>query len=204
MPTDPTAFLLGLVNLPDLILLALLLLQTVIGFRRGFFRTLCGFAGKLAALAAALFAARQLSPFAARVVVTPIVGELFEKQASLGAASGLLDGLRQTVTEAAVSMAESIAFLLLLILFAVLFGWLAAAIGKSLHFIAHLTPLGVLDSLAGGLAGLAAGLVLAALVLIGISWVSPITYTPLGWLSPERVAGTELLRRLIDVLPIVI
>ena len=101
-------------------------------------------------------------------------------------------------------MAESIAFLLLLILFGILFGWLVGVLTKSLRFIAHLTPLGILDSVAGGAVGFATGVILIALILVGIQFFSPITYSSLGWLSPERVSNTVLLARLIDILPVAI
>lgn len=204
MQNDLLQVLKGLLNLPDLIILAVILVNIILGCRKGLFGSLCGLAGRVAALCAAFFSARAAAPVIARWIVTPIVGEVFEKQAALGKAGGLLDGLRQTATEAAASMAESIAFLLLLILFCVLFGWLVMILGKSLHFIAHLTPLGVLDSLAGGAAGLAAGLLLIVLVLIGTAWFSPIAYTSLGWLSPQRVAGSVILKALVDMLPVAI
>ena len=102
------------------------------------------------------------------------------------------------------AMAESVAFVLLLILFCILFGWLVNLAAKSLHAIAHLTPLGILDSLAGGAVGLVAGAVLIALILLGVWWVYPIAYSPLGWLSPERVSHSLLLAALIDVLPVAI
>ena len=140
----------------------------------------------------------------AQWVVTPIVGEVFEKQAALSMPSGVLDALRQTVTEAAVSMAESVAFLMLLLLGCILFGWLVGVLTKSLRFIAHLTPLGILDSIAGGAVGFATGVILIALLLLGIEFFSPITYSSLGWLSPERVSNTVLLAKLIDVLPVAI
>lgn len=194
----------GLCNLPDLIVLAVLLVNVVLGFRRGFFGSLAGLVGRVVAVAAAFFAARWAAPAVTQWVVTPIVGDLFERQAGLSGASGVLDGLRQGVTEAATSMAESLAFILLLILFCILFGWLVTLAAKSLHTVAHLTPLGVLDSLAGGAVGLAAGALLVALILIGVWWVTPIAYSPLGWLSPERVDHTLLLAKLIDLLPVAI
>ena len=194
----------GLLNLPDLVILAVVLICMVLGFRRGFFGSLYGLVGKLIALAAAFFAARAAAPIVAKWVVTPIVGDIFQNQAALGEAAGLLDGLRQTVTEAATSMAESIAFLLLLLLCAILFGWIISFAAKSLHFIAHLTPLGILDSLAGGIVGAATGLVLVALLLLGIEWFFPITYSSLGCLSPERVSNTLLLAKLMDILPVAI
>lgn len=201
---DVLSTLTRLCNLPDLIVLAILLVNIILGFRRGFFGSLYGLVGRVVAVAAAFFAARWAAPAVTQWVVTPIVGDLFERQAGLSGASGTLDGLRQSVTDAAASMAESLAFILLLILFCILFGWLVGFTAKSLHTVAHLTPLGILDSLAGGVVGLAAGVLLVALILIGVWWVTPIAYSPLGWLSPERVDHTLLLAKLIDVLPVAI
>lgn len=204
MPTDVLSVLTGLCNLPDLIILAILLVNLVLGFRRGFFGSLYGLVGRVIAVAAAFFAARWAAPYVAEWIVTPIVGDVFEKQAGVSGAAGALDALRQSATEAAVSMAESVAFVLLLILFCILFGWLIGFAVKSLHTIAHLTPLGFLDSLAGGAVGLAAGGILIVLILLGVWWVYPIAYSPLGWLSPERVSDSLLLAKLIDVLPVAI
>lgn len=194
----------ALLNLPDLIILAIILICLILGLRRGFLGSLYGFVGKLIALAAAFFAAKTAAPAVAKWIVTPIIGGLFEKQAALGAAAGLLDGLRKTVAAAAQSMAESLAFLFLLLLGIILFGWLVSVAGHGLHFIAHHTPLGFLDALAGGAVGIVTGLVLVALLLIGIDWFFPITYSALGVLSPERVSHTLLLAHLIDILPVAI
>lgn len=204
MPNDLLEQLSALLNLPDLIIIAAVLVNMILGFRRGFFGSLYGLVGRIIALAASYFAARAAAPYIASWVVTPIVGDVFEQQATLSVSSGVLDALRQTVTEAAQSMAESIAFLLLLILFGILFGWLVGVFTKSLRFIAHLTPLGILDSVAGGAVGFATGVILIALILVGIQFFSPITYSSLGWLSPERVSNTVLLARLIDILPVAI
>lgn len=204
MPNDLLEQLSALLNLPDLIIIAAVLVNMILGFRRGFFGSLYGLVGRIIALAASYFAARAAAPYIASWVVTPIVGDVFEQQVTLSVSSGVLDALRQTVTEAAQSMAESIAFLLLLILFGILFGWLVGVLTKSLRFIAHLTPLGILDSVAGGAVGFATGVILIALILVGIQFFSPITYSSLGWLSPERVSNTVLLARLIDILPVAI
>ena len=204
MPNDLLGQLSQLLNLPDLIIIAVVLVNMILGFKRGFFGSLYGLVGRIIALAAAYFAARAAGPYVAQWGVTPLVGEVFEKQAALSMPSGVLDALRQTVTEAAVSMAESVAFLMLLILGCILFGWLVGVLTKSLRFIAHLTPLGILDSIAGGAVGFATGVILIALLLLGIEFFSPITYSSLGWLSPERVSNTVLLAKLIDVLPVAI
>lgn len=204
MLTDVLSVLTRLCNLPDLIILVILLVNLILGFQRGFFDALTGLVGRVIAVAAAFFAARAAAPYVSKWVVTPIVGDIFKKQAGVSGAAGALDALRQTATEAAVSMAESVAFVLLLILFCILFGWLVELAAKSLHAIAHLTPLGIVDSLAGGAVGLVAGAVLVALLLLGIWWVYPIAYSPLGWLSPERVSHSVLLKALVDMLPVAI
>ena len=204
MQHDLSMLLPQLINLPDLILLAFVSANMILGFRRGFFGSLYGLIGRLIGLAAAFFAARAAAPYAAAWIVTPIIGDVFTQRAALSGAAGVLDGLRQTVQQAAAGMAESLAFVLLLVLFGILFGFLIGFAAKSLHFIAHLTPLGVLDSLAGGMTGIAAGVLLAALLLIGVQWFYPIAYTSLGWLSPERISHTLLLAKLIDVLPVAI
>ena len=204
MPNEIFSQLPKLFNLPDLIIIAIVLVNLLLGFRRGLFGALSGLVGRIIALAAAYAAARAAAPHIARWIVTPILGDIFAQQAALSAMSGVLDSLRQTVTEAAVSMAESIAFLLLLILFAILLLWLVGLLTKSLRFIAHLTPLGILDSIAGGAVGLATGVILIALILLGIEFFSPITYSSLGWLSPERISDTVLLVQLINMLPVAI
>ncbi len=196
--------LLGLLNLPDLIILAFLLVNGFFGLRHGLLRSLIGLAGKTAALSASAYAARSAAPVIARMIVTPIVGEVFDKQTQMFSAIELLQGLRQTAEEAAINMAESVAFSMLLILFGVLFGWITAIICKGLRYIANLAPVSLLDALAGGIAGVAAGAVLVALILVCIGWFSPITYSGFGLLSPQRVEDTLLLSWFIDMLPIAI
>ena len=203
-PSDILAALKALLNLPDLIILAILLVNMILGFYRGLIGSLFGLASRLITLAASFFAARAAAPVVAKWIVTPIVGSVFENQAQLGEAGGLLDGLRQNVTEAAVSMAESIAFLLLLLLFFILIGSVLGLVLRAARAVAKATPLGILDSVAGGAVGLATGLVVIALLLVGIQWVSPITYSQLGYLSPERVSHTFLLAKFIDFLPVAI
>ena len=144
MTSDVTGQLLRLINLPDLILIAIVLVNMLLGFRRGLLGSFCGLAGRIAALAAAYFAARAAAPAAAQWVVLPIVGDVFERRAALGVSSGVLDGLRQTVTEAAVSMAESIAFLLLAHSVYHPVRLAGRLLVKSLHFVAHATPIGIL------------------------------------------------------------
>ena len=168
-----------LLNAPDLILIAVLLANVWLGARRGLVGALYGVIGRIGMIAASVAAAKYTAPYIAQWVVVPAVGQLFEKQAALKTAEGVLDGLRQTVTEAAVGMSESIAFSMLVVLFSVLFGRLIWIFGRSLKLIVRRTPLSALDSAGGAL-------------------------TSLGYLSPERVKHTLLLKQLVDVLPIAI
>ena len=102
-----------LLNAPDLILIAVLLANVWLGARRGLVGALYGVIGRIGMIAASVAAAKYTAPYIAQWVVVPTVGQLFEKQAALKTAEGVLDGLRQTVTEAAVGMSESIAFSML-------------------------------------------------------------------------------------------
>lgn len=202
MPPDVLDRLQRLLNVPDLIVIAVALVYMVLGARRGLFGALYGLAGRAVTLAAARSAAQAAAPYAARWIVVPIVGEIFARRAALVSALPILEGLRQNVTEAAVSMAESVAFPLLLTMCCILFGSVVRLFGRGLRSLARRTPLGTLDALAGGVVGLATGVLLIALLLVAIEWACPITYTPLGWLSPERVQKTVLLAGLIDALPV--
>ena len=110
-----------LLNAPDLILIAVLLANVWLGARRGLVGALYGVLGRIGMITASVAAAKYTAPYIAQWVVVPAVGQLFEKQAALKTAEGVLDGLRQSVTEAAVGMSESIAFSMLVVLFSVLF-----------------------------------------------------------------------------------
>ena len=189
-----------LLNAPDLILIAVLLANVWLGARRGLVGALYGVIGRIGMIAASVAAAK----YTAQWVVVPAVGQLFEKQAALKTAEGVLDGLRQTVTEAAVGMSESIAFSMLVVLFSVLFGRLIWIFGRSLKLIVRRTPLSALDSAGGALIGFVTGVAFVCILLIVLQWLFPITYTSLGYLSPERVKHTLLLKQLVDVLPIAI
>jgi uncharacterized membrane protein required for colicin V production len=189
-----------LLNAPDLILIAVLLANVWLGARRGLVGALYGVIGRIGMIAASVAAAKYTAPYIAQWVVVPAVGQLFEKQAALKTAEGVLDGLRQTVTEAAVGMSESIAFSMLVVLFSGLI-WI---FGRSLKLIVRRTPLSALDSAGGALIGFVTGVAFVCILLIVLQWLFPITYTSLGYLSPERVKHTLLLKQLVDVLPIAI
>lgn len=77
MPNDLLGQLSQLLNLPDLIIIAVVLVNMILGFKRGFFGSLYGLVGRIIALAAAYFAARAAAPYVAQWVSHPrIVGEV--------------------------------------------------------------------------------------------------------------------------------
>ena len=155
-----------LLNAPDLILIAVLLANVWLGARRGLVGALYGVLGRIGMIAASVAAAKYTAPYIAQWVVVPAVGQLFEKQAALKTAEGVLDGLRQNVTEAAVGMSESIAFSMLVVLFSVLFGRLIWIFGRSLKLIVRRTPLSALDSAGGALIGFVTGVAFVCILLI--------------------------------------
>ena len=147
---------------------------------------------------------KYTAPYIAQWVVVPAVGQLFEKQAALKTAEGVLDGLRQTVTEAAVGMSESIAFSMLVVLFSVLFGRLIWIFGRSLKLIVRRTPLSALDSAGGALIGFVTGVAFVCILLIVLQWLFPITYTSLGYSRRSASSIHCCSNSFVDVLPIAI
>lgn len=79
-----------LLNAPDLILIAVLLANVWLGARRGLVGALYGVIGRIGMIAASVAAAKYTAPYIAQWVVVPAVGQLFEKQAALKTAEGVL------------------------------------------------------------------------------------------------------------------
>lgn len=194
----------GLANLPDLIVLTILLVSAILGGKRGLVRTVVGGFGRLIALIGAIAAARFLAPLMAKVIVTPIVGDIFRTRAAvlLQSAPDAAESLQSAITEMAAGMAESLAYFLLFVVLLFLFGILVHMLGSGLKLLTRIAPVGALDSLAGFVLGAAFGLVLIVIALRALTVFSPNTFGPLGWLSPETVAGTLLTRSLLSLLPV--
>ena len=203
-PQTTTDLLRGLCNLPDLILLGFLLFSAVMGASRGPTRTLIALLTRLGSLIASFYAARFCAPLLARWIVTPIVGDIFEKKAA--ALPELMQGsavlLEERITAAAVEMAEGVAFLILLLLFAVGLGVACHLIGDMLHLIGRLPPFGFVGRLTGMGIGLLGGVILAVLTLWLIGVFRPDVYGPLGYLSPSNLANTTLVGALLGIFPV--
>ncbi len=193
-----------LLNPPDIIILLFVLANCVFGFKQGLLRSVYGLFGKAIVLIGSVFAAKEAAPIIAEKTIMPLIGNAIDKQLEKSNYQNLLEGLRENAEEAAASVSESIAYLLLLVIFGIVFGWIVALVYRCLKSITRLAPVNVLDSIGGTLIGFAAGIALIALILLCIEWFSPITYSDIGWLSPERVANSVLLAKFVDMLPVAI
>ena len=193
----------GLLNMPDLILLAIILVSAILGASRGLVRTVCNFLGRIVALAGATLAARLIAPALARYLVTPIVGQVFEIRATdlLSRMPELADTLQTTATDMAASMAESLAFFLLFFIFLIVMNVVVHMDAIALKIVTRIGPIGFLDGLGGFALGAVFGLVLCLLGLLALTIFSPSTFGELGWLSPTRVEGTSLTAFLLGLLP---
>ncbi|MGE4549337.1 MAG: CvpA family protein [Intestinibacillus sp.] len=215
----------------DLIILAILLVNLITGWRRGFSRTLFGLLGNFISFAAAVVAAKLTAPFMAQFLITPIVGDVFRQQAQAALQSGgaqaaadgqslfqslsgtlqrLLDSdlltdasqpLQTAAGQAAASMSQSLAYFLLFFIFLAAFSFLFRLIGEALRLVARATPLGFLDALAGGAVGLACGLALCLLILWALARFSPALFSELGPLSPAALQKTLLTKSLLGLIP---
>lgn len=197
--------LMGLLNAPDLILLAIILVSAVLGASRGLVRTLCNFLGRVIALVGATVLARLVSPLLARYLVTPIVGSIFEIRATdlLSRSPELADAAQASAAEMAQTMAQSLAFFLLFFIFMIAINVLVHMVSTALQLVTRLGPIGFLDALGGFALGAVFGLVLCVVGLFALTVFSPGTFGELGWLNPERVAGTSLTAFLLGLLPAV-
>lgn len=194
----------GILNLPDLVLLAIILASAFLGAARGLIRTVCNALGRLLAMVGAAAAARLLAPVLARFLVTPIVGQVFEVRAAdllsrmPESASG---AVQNSATEMAAQMAQSLAYFLLFFILLLAMNVLVHAVSRALHLITRIGPIGILDSMAGFLLGAAFGLILCFLGLWALTIFSPATFGELGVLSPNKVAGTALTSLLLSLIP---
>lgn len=196
--SDPAS----LFNLPDLLLLIFLAWSVFNGARRGFIATIIGLVGRIVVVVGASWLAKTCAPTLAGAVVTPIVGEAFANQAAQNPnIAGVLDSLQMTVTEGAQTIAEGIAFVLLTVVFLLLLSLALSFVLHSLSLLTRFPPLGWLNRLAGAAFGLVSGLAVVLLLVWCAHLVRPDLFSALGWLSPERIQSTVLVRGLLSYFP---
>lgn len=189
----------SILNLRDLLFLAFLLISTLLGAQHGLTRTFISLLGRLLSFLGAGLIAKPLAPAVARAVVTPIIGDLFERDAA-GYLTALPVPIESTITEMAVEMAEGVAFLLLLFLLGILFSILLSVLSRSLAFLNRHTPLGILDRIGGMALGLAGGVALLMAATVVLSIVTPELFRDLGWLSPANTENTSITRGFLTTL----
>ena len=175
--------LLSLLNVPDLVILAVVLVNLIL---------VSGAAhsprSQVLWAAASRWPGRTFSPVSWRHLLRnglaePIVRSVFEhKLKQSGVPDALADSVQTALRAAVQSMAESISYLVLIAVFSVLLSVLISLAVRALRLLSRVTPLGILDALAGGAIGLATGLLLVVLVLLGAHWFYPVTFTELGYL----------------------
>ena len=186
-------------NTRDLLFLAFLAASGLLGAHHGLTRTFISLLSRLAATFGAGFVAKMLAPLAARAVVTPIIGDLFEQDAA-SYLTALPIPIETTITQMAVEMAEGVAFLLLLAVLGILFSILLSVLAQSLRFLTRHPPLGFLDRFAGLALGVAGGAALLMLAAVVLSRAAPELFRDLGWLSPLNTADTLLTRGFLSAL----
>lgn len=199
-----------LINLPDLILIAFLSASLTLGAQRGFLRTLISLCGRLATILGATLLARQCAPAVAQAVVTPLIGGLFRSRAQSyfdglppAAADALLTEAQTRVTDAAARMAEGAAFLVLLAVGIAAMTVVLKLLSSAARMITRFSPIGLLDRAAGALVGLVSGVFLALMLLWLIHLISPDLFAPYGWLSPDAIQNTLVLRVLLEYFPVI-
>lgn len=191
-----------LLNAPDLIFLAFIIGNIYFGCRRGLVRSLYALVRCIISAVAASFAAHMAVPIVAEKVIIATMGSVIQHHLQQPEIAAIVDTLWNSAADKVAAIAESVAFIILLPLFGIVFSQVSRLIGAALHFTVKLPPLRFLDSLAGGLTGMATGIVVVSLVLLGIAWFSPVAYSAVGYLSPQRIDQTVLVKQLISYLPI--
>lgn len=215
---------LSLLSAPsDIILLVILIIHFLIGCWRGLTRTIFGLFGKLAAVILATFAARAVAPIMSNYLILPIVGSVFQQQASTAMQGEALTGfngssisqalqklldtnavtqasepLIEAAKQAAQHMADSLAYFLLFIIFLFACNMLIHMIADALHFFTEKTPLSALNALGGGIIGLATGAVICIAGLWILTLFAPAIFTELGVLSPSACQKTLLTRLALE------
>ena len=133
--------LLSLLNVPDLVILAVVLVNLILGLRRGALASLAGLVGRCIAMAGSYFLARQLAPSAAKWLAEPIVRSVFEhKLKQSGVPDALADSVQTALCTAVQSMAESISYLVLIAVFSVLLSILISLAVGALRLLSRSHP----------------------------------------------------------------
>ena len=202
----------GCLNLPDLVLLAFLAASVALGAQRGCIRTLLSLCGRFATVLGATFLARRCAPAVAKAVVEPLTHDLFTRRAAAyltenglpaGAADALLADAEARAAQTAAQLAEGVAFLLLVSVFVAALTVVLKLAGNAARLLTRFPPVGLLDRAAGAALGFLSGAALALLLLWLTKTLRPELFGPLGWLPPETIEKTVVLRTLLAYFPVI-
>lgn len=193
----------ALCNLPDAVILLVLIVSAAVGLHKGFLHTLYKLGGKIVALIASVFLAKLFAPAVAQTFIAPSVTSYITKQyeSYLAAQPSIAAALEGTIAAAVTAMAESIAYCILFAVCFVAIYWAISVLIGGLGRLVRKTPLGLLNHLGGGALGLAGGALLLLVLLVLLSVFSPQTFGEYGVLSPSVVEGTLLLKGILASLP---
>ena len=107
------------------------------------------------------------------------------------------------VAQAAASMAQGIVYLLLVIVLLIVLSLVLSLVRRSLNVLTRFPPLGALNRLAGAAIGLVGGILVIMLALWIAHALRPEIFTQIGWLSPNQIQQTVLLRSLLTYFPVI-
>ncbi len=191
----------SLLNLPDLMIILFLLFSIASGARRGLTGAVIGLCGKIAVVLGANWFAKLCAPALTQTVVKQLTTAIFEsKTIQELKLEGVLS--EDMVAQAAASMAQGIVYVLLVIVFLIVLSLVLSLITRSLNILTRFPPLGALNRLTGAAIGLVGGILVIVLALWLAHVLRPEIFTQIGWLSPNRIQQTVLLRSLLTYFPV--
>lgn len=191
----------SLLNLPDLMIILFLLFSIASGARRGLTGAVIGLCGKIAVVLGANWFAKLCAPALTQTVVKQLTTAIFEsKTIQELKLEGVLS--EDMVAQAAASMAQGIVYVLLVIVFLIVLSLVLSLITRSLNILTRFPPLGALNRLTGAAIGLVGGILVIVLALWIAHVLRPEIFTQIGWLSPNRIQQTVLLRSLLTYFPV--
>lgn len=199
MTIPDLSILAAMCNGPDLLLLAFLVCNAVLGGSRGLIRTLLGVFGKAAVLIGAVLLSGACAPVVSTTLVKPILGDLFTYDLT-AYLTALPVGTE--IMQSVDSMCEGVAFSILFFVFAILLGMALHAVGSALSLACRVPPIGFVDHIGGAALGIISGAILALVALHLAYYFQPALFAPLGVLAPDVLANTVLVRRLLAIVPI--
>lgn len=215
-----------LLNPCDLILIAILFANIILGCSRGLIRTLFGLFGKLAAIAFSASASHALAPLLAQHFISPIIGDVLQSQVTTALQNANIDGgtsflrsisqtlvhlldfdivktaampLQEAIAQATQSLSNSIAYAILFVILAIVFSILIHIMGEALHFLTEAAPLKAIDRLGGALFGALCGAAICITILWVLHQFAPALFTELGILSPTQLENSLLTRTIVEL-----